>query len=94
MAAADPAIVLFATALATAVVGLVVAGTAYRGYRTNGSEPMRFLAIGITLITASPFVVSYGVAPVIELSPPVAMLAILGGNILGLLAILYSLDRA
>lgn len=93
MVAADPAVVLFATALATATTGLIVAGTAYRGYRKHHSETMLFLAIGIVLITVSPFVVSYGIAIAIELTEAVALLGILGANILGLLSILYSLER-
>lgn len=92
MVAADPAVVLFATALATAVVGVVVAGLAYQGYRRNDSQAMRFLAYGLLLITASPFLVSYGITPAFGLSEAVSLLAILVANILGLLAILYSLE--
>jgi hypothetical protein len=40
----------------TAIVGLFVAMLAYRGYRRNGSEKMRALAIGIGLLTAGVFV--------------------------------------
>lgn len=94
MVAADPATVLFATTVATAITGLVVAGTAYRGYRKHDSETMLFLAIGIVLITVSPLVVSYGIAIVFDLAQAVALLGILGANIAGLLSILYSLDRA
>lgn len=94
MVAADPTVVLFATALATAVAGVLVAGVAYRGYRRHDSKTMLFLAIGIVLITVSPFVVSYGLAIMFEISEALAMLGILGANILGLLSILYSLDRA
>lgn len=92
MVAADPAVVLFATALATAIAGLVVAGTAYRGYRKHQSEAMRFLAVGIALITVSPLVVSYGVAIAIDIGDAMVLLGILGANILGLLSILYSLE--
>ena len=40
----------------TAIVGLFVATLAYRGYRRNGSDKMRALAIGIGLLTAGVFV--------------------------------------
>lgn len=92
MIAVDPTVVLFATAAATAVFGTVVASIAYQGYRKHGSLTMRYLALGIALITISPFVVSYGFTPLLSLPDPVALLAILLANILGLLAILYSLE--
>lgn len=92
MIAVEPTTVLFATAAATALVGLLVAWIAYRGYRKHGSRTMRYLAIGIALITASPFLVSYLLTPILLLSDPIALLGILGANILGLLAILYSLE--
>ncbi|WP_254839312.1 DUF7521 family protein [Natronomonas marina] len=92
MAAVDAAVVLFATALLTAVVGSVVAVTAYRGYRRNDSEPMLYLAVGIACITVGPFLVTYGVAPVAALSDAAALLGVLFATIAGLLAILYSLE--
>ncbi|SFB84620.1 hypothetical protein SAMN05444422_102360 [Halobiforma haloterrestris] len=88
----EPAAVLFATALATALVGTVVAGLAYRGYQRNDSEPMRFLAVGVVCITVGPFLVSYGLAPALALSQAVTLLGVLLSNIAGLLAILYSLE--
>ena len=92
MVAADPGLVLFATALATAVVGAAVAGVAYRGYRKHDSPTMLLLAVGIGLITVAPFVVSYGIAIVVPISEAAALLAILCANILGLLAMVYSLE--
>ena len=92
MAVADPGTILFVTALATAIGGLVVAGLAYQGYRRNASHAMFYLGIGILLITVSPFLTSYGVAIVLDLPEAVTLLAILGANILGLLSILYSLE--
>ena len=92
MIAADPSMVLFATAAATAMVGMFVAFIAYRGYQKHGSLTMRYLAIGIVFITASPFLISYVLTPLVALSDPVALLGILGANIIGLLSILYSLE--
>lgn len=92
MVAADPELVLFATALATAIVGALVAGVAYRGYRRHDSPTMFYLAIGIAFITVSPFLVSYGVAIVVAIPDALGLLAILCANILGLLAMIYSLE--
>ena len=39
----------------TAIVGLFVATLAYRGYRRNGADKMRALAVGIGLLTAGVF---------------------------------------
>lgn len=94
MVVADPTVILFATALTTALVGLAVAGIAYRGYRRNASEPMRFLAIGIFFITVVPFLMSYGIGFLANLPEAVLLLGVLGANILGLLSILYSLEGA
>lgn len=33
------------------LLGLVIAATAYRGYRRTGSRPMRFLAVGFAIIS-------------------------------------------
>lgn len=92
MVVADPAVVLFATALATALVGTAVAWLAYQGYRRNDSEPMRYLAVGIAFITVGPFVVSYVLSPAVALSDAATLLGVLLATIAGLLAILYSLE--
>ena len=47
-----PTSVALASRALTAVVGLFVAGLAYRGYRRNNAPMMRSLAIGIGLLTA------------------------------------------
>lgn len=92
MVVADPAVVLFATAFATALVGTGVAWLAYQGYRRNDSDAMRYLAVGIAVITVGPFVVSYVLSPVAELSDAATLLGVLLANVAGLLAILYSLE--
>ena len=92
MVVVDPVTVLFVTALATAVVGAVVAGVAYQGYRRNDSAAMFYLSIGIALIAIGPFAVGYGVTAVVTLSDATTLLGVLGTNIAGLLAILYSLE--
>ena len=92
MVVVDPAVVLFVTALATALAGTLVGATAYRGYRRHDSGTMQLLAIGILLITVSPFLISYVVTPLIDLQEAVGLLGILLANIAGLLAIIYSLE--
>lgn len=42
---------LVAAKLVTMVIGLVIAVTAYRGYRRNDSEPMLYLAVGFSIIS-------------------------------------------
>jgi len=54
--AVEPFSVTSITRGVTAIVGLVVATLAYRGYQRNGSAKMRMLAIGIGLLTAGTFV--------------------------------------
>lgn len=92
MVGLDPGTVLFVTASLTAVLGTFVAGLAYRGARRNDSDTMRLLAVGILCIAVLPFVVNYAVRPVVSLSDATALLAVLGLNIVGLIAILYSLE--
>ncbi|MGM0606118.1 MAG: DUF7521 family protein [Halobacteriota archaeon] len=88
----DAATVLFVTAVATAIVGAIVAGVAYRGYRRNASDAMRFLAVGIALIAIAPFLVTYVLAPLASLSDAATVLGVLGATIAGLLSIIYSLE--
>lgn len=52
----SPAGVAWASRALTAVVGLLVAALAYRGYRRNDAPAMRSLAVGIGLLTAGVFV--------------------------------------
>jgi hypothetical protein len=42
--------------LLTALVGLLIAYQAYRGYRRNDSRPMFFIAVGFVLTIGLPFV--------------------------------------
>ena len=55
-----PETVAFASRALTAVLGLFVAGLAYRGYRQNDAPKMRFLAVGIALLTTGVFAVVFG----------------------------------
>lgn len=83
---------VFVTATVTAFVGTFVAYQAYRGYRRNGSERMRSLAIGIVFIAVIPTLAIYlGDGPVFG-SDAQALLFVLGSHAAGLLAIYHSLD--
>lgn len=90
--AVDAATVLFGTAAATAVVGTVVAALAYRGARRNESATMRYLALGIVCVAVLPFLVNYGVTPLLSLSDAEALLGVLVVTVLGLSAMIYSLE--
>ncbi|MFC7079689.1 DUF7521 family protein [Halorussus caseinilyticus] len=79
--------------IATALVGLLIAYQAYRGYRRNDSRPMLFIAIGFTLTVGLPFVM---VIPALVLSQSafaataIALLSDLS-TLVGLGCILYAL---
>lgn len=88
----DAAMLLFVTAAVTAVVGAFVAWLAHRGYRRNGSEAMRFLAVGVVCFTVVPFLVTYGAGPAVGASDAATLLGVLVANVAGLLAVLYSLE--
>lgn len=88
----DPSTLLVLTSGSTAAVGSLVAWLAYQGYRRNDSQAMWFLAVGIVCIAVVPFLVSYGVGPLLAASDAATLLGILLANIAGLLAIWYSLE--
>lgn len=83
---------MFATAATTALVGSAVAALAYRGYRRNDSDTMRLLAVGVACFTLFPFVLTYAVGPVLGFSDAATLLSVLMVNVVGLLAVLYSLE--
>ena len=76
----------------TALLGLAVAGQAYRGYRRHGSRTMGALAIGLACLTAVPFLVQHVLAPFFRLSDGAALLGVVVAYVLGLAAILLSLQ--
>jgi len=76
-----------------ALVGLLIAYQAYRGYRRNDSRPMLFIAVGFTLTVGLPFVMA---VPTLLLSayPTAATALVLLSDIstlVGLGCILYAL---
>lgn len=50
---------LLVTALGTTVLGVVIGYQAYRGFRRNDSRPMQYLSIGLILLTAVAYTISF-----------------------------------
>jgi hypothetical protein len=76
-----------------ALVGLLIAYQAYRGYRRNDSRPMLFIAVGFALTVGLPFVMA---VPTLLLSAyPDATTALVllsdASTVVGLGCILYAL---
>lgn len=88
----DAATLLVLASGGTAAAGSIVAWLAYRGYRRNDSQAMRFLAVGVACIAVVPFFVTYGAGPLFALSDAATLLVVLLANIAGLLTLLYSLE--
>jgi len=86
----SPATVAVVSRGLTAVVGLFVAGLAYRGYQRNDASKMRTLAVGIGLLTGGVFIVATGVDRAGG-SPGVVLVARGVVTVLGLSAVLYAL---
>jgi len=57
-------VLLLAVTLLAIVLSLSIVLQAYRGYRRNASRPMRYLAVGLVLLTVVPFTISVVVASV------------------------------
>jgi hypothetical protein len=79
--------------LVAALVGLLIAYQAFRGYRRNDSRPMLFIAIGFALTVGLPFVL---LGPMLLLGddPRAATAFVLlsnGSTLVGLGCILYAL---
>lgn len=86
--------VVYAASATTALVGLLVAGIAYRGARRNDSATMRALAVGIVCVTALPVLVMYLLGPLASLSDAMTLLGVFVVYNAGLVAFLYSLELA
>jgi hypothetical protein len=92
-------VLLLAMAAASTALGLYVGYQAYRGFRRNDSTPMKFLSLGLVLLTAVTFGLSfggsvafeYGVAP--EVLQPAWQVAVRGSQLAGLACIVYALHR-
>lgn len=63
---------ILATSFGLIVLGLVIGVQAYRGFRRNDSRPMQYLSIGLILLTAVPFTLSFVGTLVISVRPHLA----------------------
>jgi hypothetical protein len=84
-------LVVFGTFAVTVLLGVLISYRAFQGYRRNRSEPMRYLAAGLVLVTAVPPLVSLSLSNLTRLPGWIVVLAMTSSQILGLLSILYSL---
>lgn len=90
---------LAVTALLSTVVGLFVGYQAYRGFRRNDSAPMRYLSLGLILLTAVAYTLAFvgtlllreGVVPLRYERPYTLVVRLVQFS--GLSLILYSLYR-
>jgi hypothetical protein len=90
---------LVAMAAASTALGLYIGYHGYRGFRRNESVPMKYLSLGLVLLTAVTYGLSfggslafqYGFAP--EFLRPAWQLAVRGTQLAGLACIVYSLYR-
>jgi positive regulator of sigma E activity len=80
---------LLATAVSagTALLGVIVAWLAVRGYRRNDSEVMWALAVGVVAIAVVPFIIIELLSPVILLTDAQALLGATVSHAVGLLSI-------
>ncbi len=63
---------ILATSFGLIVLGLVIGVQAYRGFRRNDSRPMQYLSIGLILLTAVPFTLSFAGTLLISVRPEFA----------------------
>lgn len=60
---------VLAVSIASVVLGLIVGYQAYRGFRRNDSRAMQYLSIGLILLTAVPFTLSFTGTLAMRLEP-------------------------
>jgi len=92
-------VLLVAMAAASTVLGLYVGYQGYRGFRRNDSVPMKYLSLGLILLTAVTYGLSFGgsLAFRYDLAPallrPAWQVAVRGSQLAGLACIVYALYR-
>lgn len=82
---------VLSTFVVSVLLGLFIARKAYQGYRATQSMPMLWLSVGIVLLTAVPAVLSAVLTTLTAVPGYLVVLATNGAEILGLIAIAYSL---
>lgn len=63
---------VLAVSVASVVLGLVIGYQAYRGFRRNDSRSMQYLSVGLILLTAVPFTLSFAGTLVLYFRPDLA----------------------
>lgn len=86
----SPDAVAWGSRALTAAVGLFVAALAYRGFRRNDAPRMRWLAVGIGLLTAGSFLAA-AVGVGAGAGPGVVLVARGLATVAGLCAVLFAL---
>lgn len=76
----------------TALLGVIVASLAFRGYRRNDSPVMRGLSVGVIAMAVVPFLVVELLAPLLSLPDAQALLWATLSHTVGLLAIYRTFD--
>ncbi|RQH03191.1 DUF7521 family protein [Natrarchaeobius oligotrophus] len=74
-----------------ALIGAIIAYQAYRGYRRNDAPSMLYLAIGLLLLTVSPFLINVAINTLFDTDQIVTVFFENVSRLLGLVAITYSL---
>ncbi len=89
--------VLLVVSACSVILGLVIGYQAYRGFRRNDSRAMQYLSIGLILLTAVPFTLSFGITGIMQLQPELArfrrelVVITRASQLVGLAFITYSL---
>jgi hypothetical protein len=92
-------VVLLAMAAASTILGLYIGYQGYRGFRRNESVAMKYLSLGLVLLTAVSYALSFGgsIAFQYGLAPsalePAWQIAVRASQLAGLACIVYSLYR-
>jgi len=89
--------VLLVVSVCSVILGLVIGYQAYRGFRRNDSRAMQYLSIGLILLTAVPFTLSFGITAIMQVQPELTpfrqelVLLTRTSQLVGLACITYSL---
>jgi hypothetical protein len=62
-----------AVSVTSVVLGLAIGYQAYRGFRRNDSRSMQYLSLGLILLTAVPFTLSFAITLAGNLQPDIAV---------------------
>lgn len=60
---------VLAVSIGSVVLGLIIGWQAWRGFRRNDNRSMQFLSLGLILLTAIPFTLSFTTTLAIRLEP-------------------------